>query len=317
MDFERNYQSRTLSNLTNKLVRFYTSDANLNINPWFICGFTDGEGCFSVSIIENKEFSTGKRVLPAFQITLHKKDKPLLEQIQSYFGVGKIYKQGSELIQFRVQSLKDLKVVIDYFDKFPLITEKWADYFLFKQILNLMLEKQHRTLEGLYRIIAIKASINRGLTDKLKFTFSNVTRVVRPSVINIKISDPNWLAGFTSAEGSFMVQVKTSGQVQLVFRLGQHSRDEQLMESLIYYLHCGSLYKQKEAVIFEVKKLSDINEKIIPFFKKYPILGVKSKDFESWCEVADIMKHKKHLTLEGLDQIRKIKAGMNRGRKWD
>ena len=78
-----------------------------------------------------------------------------------------------------------------------------------------------------------------------------------------------------------MVQVKTSGQVQLVFRLGQHSRDEQLMESLIYYLHCGSLYKQKEAVIFEVKKLSDINEKIIPFFKKYPILGVKSKNFES------------------------------------
>ena len=52
-----------------------------------------------------------------------------------------------------------------------------------------------------------------------------------------------------------MVQVKTSRQVQLVFRLGQHSRDEQLMESLIYYLHCGSLYKQKEAVIFEVKKI--------------------------------------------------------------
>lgn len=317
MGFERNSQGRILSNLINKSVRFYTSDANLNINPWFICGFTDGEGCFSVSIIENKEFSTGKRVLPSFQITLHKKDKPLLEQIQSYLGVGKIYKQGSELIQFRVQSLKDLKVIIDYFDKFPLITEKWADYFLFKQILNLMLEKEHRTLEGLYRIIAIKASINRGLTDKLKFTFSNVTRVVRPSVINIKISDPNWLAGFTSAEGSFMVQVKTSGQVQLVFRLGQHSRDEQLMESLIYYLHCGSLYKQKEAVIFEVKKLSDINEKIIPFFKKYPILGVKSKNFENWCEVADIMKHKKHLTPEGLYQIRKIKAEMNRGRKWD
>lgn len=317
MGFERNSQGRILSNLINKSVRFYTSDANLNINPWFICGFTDGEGCFSVSIIENKEFKTGKRVLPSFQITLHKKDKPLLEQIQSYLGVGKIYKQGSELIQFRVQSLKDLKVVIDYFEKFPLITEKWADCFLFKKILNLMLEKEHRTLEGLYRIIAIKASINRGLTDKLKFTFSNVTRVVRPSVINIKISYPNWLAGFTSAEGSFMVQVKTSGQVQLVFRLGQHSRDEQLMESLIYYLHCGSLYKQKEAVIFEVKKLSDINEKIIPFFKKYPILGVKSKNFESWCEVADIMKHKKHLTPEGLDQIRKIKAEMNRGRKWD
>ena len=28
------------------------------------------------------------------------------------------------------------------------------------------------------------------------------------------------------------------------------------------------------------------------------------------------MKQKKHLTAEGLDQIRKIKAGMNKGRKF-
>jgi hypothetical protein len=30
---------------------------------------------------------------------------------------------------------------------------------------------------------------------------------------------------------------------------------------------------------------------------------------------ADLIKNKAHLTAEGLDQIRKIKAGMNKGRK--
>ena len=55
--------------------------------------------------------------------------------------------------------------------------------------------------------------------------------------------------------------------------------------------------------------------KIIPFFKKYQIHGVKAKDFSDFCRAASLMKDKKHLTVEGLEQIRKIKAGMNRGRK--
>ena len=37
-------------------------------------------------------------------------------------------------------------------------------------------------------------------------------------------------------------------------------------------------------------------------------------DLADFCQVAEMMKVKKHITLEGLEQIRKIKAGMNRGR---
>lgn len=55
-------------------------------------------------------------------------------------------------------------------------------------------------------------------------------------------------------------------------------------------------------------------KKIIPFFEKYPILGEKSRDFKDFCKVAEQMKQKKHLTKEGLDQIREIKEGMNTGR---
>jgi hypothetical protein len=44
---------------------------------------------------------------------------------------------------------------------------------------------------------------------------------------------------------------------------------------------------------------------------------VKAKDFvrSDFCKVAELIRQKKHLTAEGLGQIRKIKAGMNRGRK--
>jgi hypothetical protein len=55
-------------------------------------------------------------------------------------------------------------------------------------------------------------------------------------------------------------------------------------------------------------------EKIIPLFRKYPILGVKSEDFQDWCNVAELMKEKKHLTQSGVDLICKLKASMNNGR---
>jgi hypothetical protein len=67
-------------------------------------------------------------------------------------------------------------------------------------------------------------------------------------------------------------------------------------------------------VIFKVTSYSDISEKIIPFFNKYPILGVKLKDFEDFKKVANLMEKRLHLTPEGLDQIKKIKLGMNRKR---
>jgi hypothetical protein len=67
-------------------------------------------------------------------------------------------------------------------------------------------------------------------------------------------------------------------------------------------------------VIFKVTSYSDISEKIIPFFNKYPVLGVKSKDFEDFKKVANLMEKRLHLTPEGLDQIKKMKLGMNRKR---
>jgi hypothetical protein len=50
---------------------------------------------------------------------------------------------------------------------------------------------------------------------------------------------------------------------------------------------------------------------IIPFFKEYPILGAKAKDFEDFKEASLIVKSKGHLTKEGLDKIILIKSRMN------
>lgn len=83
------------------------------------------------------------------------------------------------------------------------------------------------------------------------------------------------------------------------------------MKILIVYFDCGNIYKRGEVMDLKVTKFYDITNKIIPFFQKYPILGVKSKYFEDFSKVTDLIKNKKHLTKERLEQIRIIKAGMN------
>jgi len=54
-----------------------------------------------------------------------------------------------------------------------------------------MQKKEHLTPEGLSKILNIKASINKGLSDKLKESFSNINPVLRPEVKNREIKDPN------------------------------------------------------------------------------------------------------------------------------
>jgi len=178
------------------------------------------------------------------------------------------------------------------------------------------------TIEGLNKIIGIKTSLNWGLSEDLKTAFPNSVIVKRPLVKNQQILEPQWVAGFTSGEGSFMVKVrkssayKTGFQILLAFQLTQHSRDENLMRSLVEYMGCGNIYKDKETFHFRVETFLDNNEKIIPFFNKYFIVGVKAQDFKDWCEVAEMIKAKDHLTASGLpaERVISIKSGMNKGR---
>ena len=174
------------------------------------------------------------------------------------------------------------------------------------------------------KIVSLKASMNRGLlSDKLKSAFTNIMPIQRPETpvkFPLNIS-PYWLAGFTSGEGCFFIHIYKSATklglaVTLVFQVTQHSRDAELMKSFISFLGCGryAFNSNKDYGDFLVTSFSDINDKIIPFFQKYVIKGVKANDFADFSKAAYIIKAKGHLTFEGLTQIVTLKKGMNRKR---
>lgn len=87
------------------------------------------------------------------------------------------------------------------------------------------------------------------------------------------------------------------------------------MKTLEEYLNCGRHYFKSNSEVgdFIVSKLSDITDKIIPFFEKYPILGVKGLDFKDFCKASELIKNKTHLTDSGFNQIKKNKSWNEQG----
>lgn len=99
---------------------------------------------------------------------VHTKDLNLLYLLQEYLGgIGSIHlAKNRNIVNYSIDLIKDLNIFIIHLEKYPLLTQKVADFLLFKQALNLVNNKVHLTVEGLNQIINIKASMNLGLSDK-------------------------------------------------------------------------------------------------------------------------------------------------------
>jgi hypothetical protein len=287
------------------------NDEQFKLDPWFVTGFVDAEGSFSITVIKDPRYKAGYRVEALFSISLHKKDVRILELIQAFFGgAGKInFETKRNVVSYLIRSKKELAgILLPHFDQFPLITQKWGDYILFKEAFELISKDAHLTEEGLKQIVAIKAKLNLGLSDKLKVVFPILPSVYKPLCLEPVIPSPYWVAGFTSGEGCFYVKVsessstKSGSQVQLSFYITQHIRDKYLLSQLISYFEAGRLRDSygKGWASYECSKFSDLKLKIIPFFNKYSIVGVKNKDFQDWCKIANLVETKDHLTEEGL-----------------
>lgn len=70
----------------------------------------------------------------------------MLEKIKDYFGgVGSICKATKTIHQYQVLSLKELRVIINHFDKYPLLTKKRADYLLLKSAVELCYSTERRS----------------------------------------------------------------------------------------------------------------------------------------------------------------------------
>ena len=150
--------------------------------------------------------------------------------------------------------------------------------------------------------------------------------IEEPSLEPVDVSDisPEWFTGFTDAEGCFFINIRLNVArekyiVGVVFGLVQHSRDTLLFQTLKEYFGYGRFVKENnnDVVILRVERFSDIYDKLIPFFTKYPLESSKRLDYLDFNKGCDIINRKGHLTEEGLQTLKAIKSRMNTKRKFE
>ena len=310
------FVNRTSVNIRNYFTVCSSNCINNSIDPWFITGLFDAESSFVVTILKNPRYKTGWNVQARAQIKMHERDRDLILKIQEFFGgIGYVSNPNKNTtVEFRISTINDIvKVIIPHFDSFPLLTKKYSDYILFRNIIKLMLEKEHSTLKGIQKIVNIKASINLGLSNELKEAFPE-TMPVEKEVKNITVIPKEWMAGFSTGESNFFITIQNSKTqsgiaTSLRFSIAQDSRDLFLLKSFEYFFGCGYVAKYKNRTVCEfiVTKIDHVVNNIIPFFDKYKIKGSKYSDFLYFKSAALIIKNKEHLKKDGLEQILALK----------
>jgi hypothetical protein len=134
----------------------------------WIVGFVDGEGTFSVSINKNSTTNSGWQIFPEFVITQGAKSLAALQKISEFFDCGKLYinrrhdNHKEHIYRYCVRSLSDLeKKIVPFFQQNSLLTAKKDDFRKFSEIIDLMKQRKHLTVDGSKEIAQIITTMNR------------------------------------------------------------------------------------------------------------------------------------------------------------
>lgn len=149
----------------------------------WIAGFVDGEGCFSVGFVRQQDrkektrirrgYRTGYQVFHEFAVTQGVSSLSALQEIQNFFGVGKIYintrydNHNEHLYRYVVRKRDDLvNVIIPFFTQNKLKTKKKNDFEKFVQCVKYVLQNKHLTMEGMVEIAMVAQQMNRKKSGK-------------------------------------------------------------------------------------------------------------------------------------------------------
>ena len=131
------------------------------LDPQWVTGFVDGEGCFHVSINKHPRMTMRWQVLPEFRIVQHSRDEELLNEIQRFFNAGKVVANHGNRKELRIRKLEELQMVVKFFGRNRLRTQKKKDFQLFSEVLCSMKKREHLTNAGLRKIASLCWRMNR------------------------------------------------------------------------------------------------------------------------------------------------------------
>lgn len=138
-----------------------------------------------------------------------------------------------------------------------------------------------------------------------------------PALGNRNVAE--YISGFVDGEGCFSVSFTKRSrflvgwETKPSFSVSQNrDRAEQLF-IMQEYFGCGFMRDGKidNTIKYEVRRLNDLLNKVIPHFERYPLLSAKQRDIELLKAVCLIMRDEKHTTPRGIKEILPLAFQMN------
>jgi hypothetical protein len=141
----------------------------------YLSGYTDGEGCFCVSLNKSKRHKIGWEIRPSFSVSQNRDRASVLELFKTYFRCGTIRPDRSDCtLKYEVRAIDELvENILPHFEKYPLLSDKQHEFERFAEVCRMVKCRKHLTKDGFQKILSIAKSINRSgnkkyLREKIK-----------------------------------------------------------------------------------------------------------------------------------------------------
>jgi hypothetical protein len=261
-------------------------DAEDRFVQWFV-GFSDGEASFSVVPMYDKSGNKLTKLNFRFAIGLHLDDKNVLVSIHKRLAVGNINESGEEC-RLVVSDKEGIIKLISIFDKYNLNTPPLVER----------------------RIIGFARRLHTNSSSSWSWFLTGFI----DAWLGLSSLRPN-------AESCFRICITKKSKstlgwsVRARFLIHLDQKDFSLLREIKTHFGVGHIHiSPNNDATFEVSRLFDLLNVIIPFFDKYPLQSVKAMDdYILWKKCIELIVIKADLRMEGLDEIRRIKESINKG----
>lgn len=134
--------------------------------------------------------------------------------------------------------------------------------------------------------------------------------------------DVGWyLSGFTDGEGSFNISLvnrnrdyKSGWKVVASFNISQKDPSTPYLFQKV--LGCGTIRYRKDGICyFEVTNAKDWDNRVRPFFERFPMRSHKQETFKRVSAVVRLLLSRKHLMRKGMEEILALRDSIIVGRK--
>jgi hypothetical protein len=133
------------------------------------------------------------------------------------------------------------------------------------------------------------------------------------------IMSPGYISGLTQTDGSFFCSLAISSkyrfgiQFRPKFTITTDLDSKYVLDTIKLFFNCGNvrINNKYHTAEFEVEKIEELNNIIIPHFLNYPVFCAKLHAFNLFKEIVNALFNKDKRTKEGRIELLKLALSMN------